>query len=85
MIGGCSAHNACAVAHGPAADYDAWAADGGEGWRWATLEPCLLRARDALRAAGGAIVSDSCNPAHRVWSMLQDPEATRANVSVISK
>jgi len=50
VIGGCSAHNACAVAHGPAADYDAWAAHGGEGWRWATLEPCLARARDALRA-----------------------------------
>ena len=54
VIGGCSAHNACAVAHGPAADYDAWAADGGEGWRWATLEPCLSRARDALRARARA-------------------------------
>ena len=40
---------------------------------------------DALRAAGGAIVYDSCNPAHRVWSMLQDPQATRANVSVTSR
>ena len=28
---------------------------------------------------------DSCNPPHRVWSMLQDPEATRANVSVTSQ
>jgi CO/xanthine dehydrogenase Mo-binding subunit len=47
---------------------------------------CICAAiQDALRAAGGAIVYDSCNPAHRVWSMLQDPQATRANVSVTSK
>ena len=44
---------------------------------------CICAAiQDALRAAGGAIVYTSCNPPHRVWSMLQDPEATRANVSV---
>ena len=30
------------------------------------------------------IVYDSCNPYHRVWAMLQDPEATRANVAVAS-
>jgi len=41
--------------------------------------------QDALAAAGNAIVYDSCNPPHRVWSMLQDPEATRANVTVASK
>ncbi len=47
---------------------------------------CICAAiQDALRAAGGGIVYDSCNPAHRVWSMLQDPAATRANVSVASK
>jgi CO/xanthine dehydrogenase Mo-binding subunit len=47
---------------------------------------CICSAiQDALRAAGGAIVYTSCNPAHRVWSMLQDPESTRANVSVSSK
>ena len=41
--------------------------------------------QDALRTRGGALVSDSHNPYHRVWSMLQDPEATRANVEVMSK
>jgi CO/xanthine dehydrogenase Mo-binding subunit len=47
---------------------------------------CICAAiQDALRAAGGAIVHDSCNPAHRVWAMLRDPEATRANVTVTSK
>jgi len=24
--------------------------------------------QDALRGAGGAIVYDSCNPSHRIWS-----------------
>ena len=47
---------------------------------------CLCAAvQDALREAGGAIVQSSCNPPHRVWAMLRDPEATRAAVSVASK
>lgn len=47
---------------------------------------CICAAiQDALRAAGGAIVSDSHNPYHRVWEMLRDPEATRANVEVVSR
>jgi choline dehydrogenase len=53
-VGGCSVHNPCGVARGPAADYDAWASEGGDGWRWATLEPCLTRARAALRARARA-------------------------------
>jgi choline dehydrogenase len=50
VLGGCSAHNACAVTRGAKADYDAWSRAGGAAWSWATLEPCLRRARDALRA-----------------------------------
>ena len=50
VIGGCSAHNACAVTRGPAADYDAWQDAGGAGWGWAALEPCFARARDAIGA-----------------------------------
>ena len=47
---------------------------------------CICSAiQDALRPAGKPIVYDSCNPSHRVWSMLQDPESTRANVEVVSK
>jgi CO/xanthine dehydrogenase Mo-binding subunit len=38
--------------------------------------------QDALKARGGAIVWDSCNPPHRVWEMLQNPEQSRANVRV---
>ena len=41
--------------------------------------------QDALRPAGRPIVYDSCNPYHRVWEMLRDPESTRANVEVVSR
>jgi len=41
--------------------------------------------QDALRPAGAPIVYDSCNPYWRIWEMLQDPEATRANVEVVSR
>jgi CO/xanthine dehydrogenase Mo-binding subunit len=44
---------------------------------------CICSAiQDALRPAGRPIVYDSCNPYHRVWEMLRDPEPTRANVEV---
>ncbi|HSO02181.1 MAG TPA: molybdopterin cofactor-binding domain-containing protein, partial [Gaiellaceae bacterium] len=44
---------------------------------------CICSAiQDALAPAGKPIVYDSCNPSNRVWSMLQDPESTRANVTV---
>jgi 2-furoyl-CoA dehydrogenase large subunit len=47
---------------------------------------CVCAAiQDALRPAGGAIVYDSHNPNHRVWEMLRDPGATRANVEVVSR
>jgi 2-furoyl-CoA dehydrogenase large subunit len=47
---------------------------------------CICSAiQDALRPAGRPIVYDSCNPYHRIWEMLQDPESTRANVEVRSK
>ena len=43
------------------------------------------RLQDALAAAGKPIVSTSCNPPHRVWAMLRDPEASRAGVRVESR
>jgi 2-furoyl-CoA dehydrogenase large subunit len=47
---------------------------------------CICSAiQDALRPAGQPIVYDSCNPYHRVWEMLRDPESTRANVEVRSR
>jgi CO/xanthine dehydrogenase Mo-binding subunit len=41
--------------------------------------------QDALSSSGKAIVTDSCNPYHRVWSLLQDPAASRAGVEVVSR
>jgi 2-furoyl-CoA dehydrogenase large subunit len=41
--------------------------------------------QDALRASGGAIVTSSHNPYHRVWEMLREPERSRETVEVISK
>jgi 2-furoyl-CoA dehydrogenase large subunit len=38
--------------------------------------------KDALRPAGGAIIHDSHNPYHRVFSILADPASTRADVKV---
>jgi choline dehydrogenase len=40
ILGGCSAHNACVMLRGAAADYDEW----GPGWTAAELTPCLDRA-----------------------------------------
>jgi choline dehydrogenase len=45
ILGGCSAHNACALLRGAPADYDQW----GNGWSHAELEPCLERAEAQLR------------------------------------
>ena len=41
--------------------------------------------QDALRASGGALVTDSHNPYHRVWEMLREPERSRSKVEVTSK
>jgi CO/xanthine dehydrogenase Mo-binding subunit len=41
--------------------------------------------QDALRSQGNPIVYDSCNPYHRVWELLSDPEASRRRVSLESR
>jgi 2-furoyl-CoA dehydrogenase large subunit len=41
--------------------------------------------QDALSSRGRPLVTDSCNPYHRVWSLLQDPEASRAGLEVVSR
>jgi choline dehydrogenase len=43
VLGGSSAVNAMIAAHGPAADYDAWEAEGCVGWSWNDLLPCWRR------------------------------------------
>ena len=47
---------------------------------------CICAAlQDALRAAGGGIVTDSHNPYHRVWELLREPDRSRSKVEVTSK
>lgn len=47
---------------------------------------CICAAiQDALRGAGGALVTDSHNPYHRVWELIQHPERSRENVEVRSR
>jgi 2-furoyl-CoA dehydrogenase large subunit len=41
--------------------------------------------QDALSPRGRPLVTDSCNPYHRVWSLLRDPEASRAGLEVVSR
>jgi CO/xanthine dehydrogenase Mo-binding subunit len=38
--------------------------------------------QDALRGAGGGVVTDSSNPFNRVWELLRDPAESRATVQV---
>jgi CO/xanthine dehydrogenase Mo-binding subunit len=38
--------------------------------------------QNALLSAGRPIVDDSCNPYHRVWETIQDPDRSRSLVSV---
>jgi choline dehydrogenase len=45
ILGGCSAHNACAVLPGAPSDYDEW----GSGWTASELEPYLARAAETIR------------------------------------
>jgi choline dehydrogenase len=47
IIGGCSAHNDCAVVWGSPADYDVWN-EAASGWSFAELAPCLRRAEAQL-------------------------------------
>lgn len=52
VLGGSSSVNAMIAAPGPAADYDAWAAEGCTGWAWRDLEPYWRRATEPSDPAG---------------------------------
>ena len=51
VVGGCSAHNGCEVVWGTAADYDAWAAAGLDGWSSADLAPVFSETLGTMRVA----------------------------------
>ena len=61
IIGGCSAHNACILLEGAAADYDEW----GHGWSHAVIEPYLQRAAREMRVR--EIGSHELSPWHRAF------------------
>jgi choline dehydrogenase-like flavoprotein len=62
VLGGCSAHNACAVLEGTPADYDEW----GPGWTYAELEPFLRRAARELRTR--TFLEEELSPWHRAFA-----------------
>jgi choline dehydrogenase-like flavoprotein len=62
ILGGCSAHNACALLRGASADYDEW----GNGWSHAELEPYLARVEEQLRMRRFA--DDELAPWQRVFA-----------------
>jgi CO/xanthine dehydrogenase Mo-binding subunit len=41
--------------------------------------------QDALRPVGRPIVYDSCNPHHRVWELMTEPERARSLVEVVGR
>jgi choline dehydrogenase len=49
VVGGCSAHNGCAVVFGSRHDYDGWAAAGNPGWSASELQPLFASACEQLR------------------------------------
>jgi len=62
IIGGCSAHNACALLRGLPADYDEW----GHGWSHEAIEPFLERGELELRARRFA--DDELSPWQRAFA-----------------
>lgn len=55
VLGGSSSVNAMIAARGPASDYDAWATDGCDGWRWEDLQPYWQHATDRSRVGAVSI------------------------------
>jgi choline dehydrogenase len=49
VIGGCSAHNGCALSVGWGGDYDRWAQSGSPGWSAEELGPAFARATERMR------------------------------------
>jgi choline dehydrogenase-like flavoprotein len=62
IIGGCSAHNACALLRGLPADYDEW----GHGWSHEAIEPFLERGERELRAR--RFTDDELSPWQRAFA-----------------
>ncbi len=48
----------------------------------AAIHAVCAAIQDALRGAGAPVVYDSCNPYHRVWELLSEPQASKSRVEV---
>jgi choline dehydrogenase len=70
VLGGCSAHNACAVLRGAPSDYDEW----GHGWSHAVVEPYLERAERELRTRRPG--RDVLSPWHGAFADAAPEDAT---------
>ena len=77
ILGGCSAHNACAVLEGAPRDYDAW----GHGWSHAAIEPHLRRAERALRVRTPA--PEELSPWHRAFAEAAGDDAIAYPVNAV--
>jgi choline dehydrogenase len=79
IMGGCSAHNACILLEGAAADYDEW----GHGWSHAVIEPYLQRAAREMRVR--EIASDELSPWHRAFVAASEDTAILHSVNAVGE
>ncbi|MDX6628452.1 MAG: choline dehydrogenase [Gaiellales bacterium] len=77
IIGGCSAHNACVMLEGAAADYDEW----GHGWSHAAIEPYLQRVAREMRVR--TIASQELSPWHRAFVAASEEAAILHPVNAV--
>jgi choline dehydrogenase len=77
ILGGCSAHNACALLRGEPRDYDEWPA----GWRNADLQPYLDRAEEALQ--GRFVSHDQLAPWHRAFADAGGANTIRHGFNIV--
>jgi choline dehydrogenase len=66
IIGGCSAHNACIMLPGAAADYDEW----GHGWSHEVIRPYLARVESKMRVR--RVAPEELSPWHRAFAAAAD-------------
>src|SRR3954451_12104844 len=77
IVGGCSAHNACVVLAGAAADYDEW----GHGWSHAVIEPYLERAAREIQTR--TLTREELSPWHRACADAAGDDAILHPVNVV--
>ena len=77
VLGGCSAHNACALLRGEPRDYDEWPL----GWRADDLEPYLDRAERTLQAR--MVPDEALAPWHRAFARAGGASTIRHPFNVV--